>query len=118
MRRIGFLGGGSRGTALGILCASNGHQIGRRFEKCNCALDGMGMGDSTKAALMTRRIAEITRLGTEMGGRPETFGGLSGIGDLIVTCTSTHSRNHNCGYLLGQELLERNKVSEYKDMTW
>lgn len=62
----------------------------------------MGMGDSTKAALMTRRIAEITRLGTEMGGRPETFGGLSGIGGLIVTCTSTHSRNHNCGYLLGQ----------------
>lgn len=137
-------------------------------------LDGMGMGDNTKAALMTRGIAEIARLGTALGGRIETFGGLSGIGDLIVTCTSTHSRNHNCGYLLGKgktlaeakmeikqvvegvncaraaltlakrnhitmpiveqinsvlfedkpteqamhELLERGKVSEYKDMTW
>ncbi len=65
-------------------------------------LDGMGMGDNTKAALMTRGIAEISRLGLKMGGKMETFCGLSGIGDLIVTCTSTHSRNHNCGYLLGQ----------------
>lgn len=65
-------------------------------------LDGMGLGDNTKAALMTRGIAEISRLGIEMGGKMETFCGLSGIGDLIVTCTSTHSRNHNCGYLLGQ----------------
>ena len=65
-------------------------------------LDGMGMGDNTKAALMTRGIAEISRLGVELGGKMETFCGLSGIGDLIVTCTSTHSRNHNCGYLLGK----------------
>ncbi len=65
-------------------------------------LDGMGLGDNTKAALMTRGIAEISRLGIELGGKMETFCGLSGIGDLIVTCTSTHSRNHNCGYLLGQ----------------
>lgn len=65
-------------------------------------LDGMGLGDNTKAALITRGIAEISRLGVEIGGRMETFSGLSGIGDLIVTCTSTHSRNHNCGYLLGQ----------------
>jgi len=65
-------------------------------------LDGMGLGDNTKAALMTRGIAEISRLGVELGGKMETFCGLSGIGDLIVTCTSTHSRNHNCGYLLGQ----------------
>ena len=62
----------------------------------------MGLGDNTKAALITRGIAEISRLGVELGGRMETFSGLSGIGDLIVTCTSTHSRNHNCGYLLGQ----------------
>lgn len=137
-------------------------------------LDGMGMGDNTKAALMTRGIAEISRLGIELGGKMETFCGLSGIGDLIVTCTSTHSRNHNCGYLLGQgktlaeakeeikqvvegvncakaamalanknhvtmpiveqinavlfenkstkqamkDLLERDKVSEYKSLTW
>lgn len=65
-------------------------------------LDGMGLGDNTKAALMTRGIAEISRLGMELGGKMETFFGLSGIGDLIVTCTSTHSRNHNCGYLLGK----------------
>lgn len=65
-------------------------------------LDGMGLGDNTKAALMTRGIAEISRLGVELGGKMETFCGLSGIGDLIVTCTSTHSRNHNCGYLLGK----------------
>lgn len=65
-------------------------------------LDGMGLGDNTKAALMTRGVAEISRLGIELGGKMETFCGLSGIGDLIVTCTSTHSRNHNCGYLLGQ----------------
>lgn len=65
-------------------------------------LDGMGLGDNTKAALMTRGIVEISRLGMELGGKMETFFGLSGIGDLIVTCTSTHSRNHNCGYLLGK----------------
>lgn len=65
-------------------------------------VDGLGLGDNTKAALITRGIAEITRLGLAMGGRFETFIGLSGIGDLIVTCTSTHSRNHNAGYLIGQ----------------
>ncbi len=65
-------------------------------------LDGMGLGDNTKAALMTRGILEISRLGEELGGKMETFFGLSGIGDLIVTCTSSHSRNHNCGYLLGK----------------
>lgn len=65
-------------------------------------LDGMGLGDNAKAALMTRGIVEIARLGVELGGKMETFCGLSGIGDLIVTCTSTHSRNHNCGYLLGK----------------
>ena len=64
--------------------------------------DGLGCGDNTKAALMTRGIAEITRLGIACGGKPETFAGLSGIGDLIVTCTSKHSRNRNAGYLIGQ----------------
>ncbi len=65
-------------------------------------IDGIGMGDNTKAALMTRGIAEISRLGIAAGGKFETFCGLSGIGDLIVTCTSKHSRNHNAGYYLGQ----------------
>lgn len=66
------------------------------------AIDGLGYGDNTKAALITRGIVEIARLGEAMGARYETFAGLSGIGDLIVTCTSIHSRNHNAGYLLGK----------------
>lgn len=65
-------------------------------------VDGLGYGDNTKAALMTRGIAEISRLGTKMGGKYETFAGLSGMGDLMVTCTSLHSRNRNAGYLIGQ----------------
>ncbi|HBA97670.1 MAG TPA: NAD(P)H-dependent glycerol-3-phosphate dehydrogenase [Lachnospiraceae bacterium] len=64
--------------------------------------DGLGFGDNTKAALITRGIAEIARLGIAMGARTETFAGLSGIGDLIVTCTSNHSRNHNAGYFIGK----------------
>lgn len=64
--------------------------------------DGLGCGDNTKAALITRGIAEITRLGTAMGGSPETFSGLTGIGDLIVTCASMHSRNRRAGILIGK----------------
>lgn len=64
--------------------------------------DGMGFGDNAKAALMTRGIAEIARLGVELGAEKDTFLGLSGIGDLIVTCTSMHSRNRRCGILIGQ----------------
>ena len=63
---------------------------------------GLGCGDNAKAALITRGIAEISRLGTAMGCREQTFGGLAGIGDLIVTATSMHSRNNRCGILLGQ----------------
>lgn len=74
-------------------------------------VDGLGFGDNTKAALITRGILEIGRLGVKMGAKSETFAGLSGIGDLIVTCTSTHSRNHNAGVLLGQgETLESTKA--------
>ena len=64
--------------------------------------DGLGYGDNTKAALITRGIAEIARLGTAMGGKFETFCGLSGIGDLIVTCASMHSRNRRAGILIGK----------------
>lgn len=64
--------------------------------------DGLGFGDNTKAALMTRGIAEITRLGMAMGAEPLTFAGLAGVGDLIVTCTSKHSRNRRAGIKLGQ----------------
>lgn len=66
------------------------------------AIEGMGCGDNTKAALMTRGIAEMSRLGVAMGGDVNTFSGLSGIGDLIVTCTSGHSRNRRAGELIGQ----------------
>ena len=64
--------------------------------------DGLGCGDNAKAAIITRGIAEIIRLGTAMGGKLETFAGLSGIGDLIVTCESKHSRNRKAGFLMGQ----------------
>ena len=64
--------------------------------------DGLGCGDNTKAALITRGIAEISQIGIAMGGRPETFSGLTGIGDLIVTCASMHSRNRRAGILIGK----------------
>lgn len=63
---------------------------------------GLGCGDNAKAAIITRGIAEITRLGIAMGCREQTFGGLAGIGDLIVTATSKHSRNNRCGVMIGQ----------------
>ena len=69
---------------------------------CAGVCDGMGFGDNTKAALMTRGLTEIARLGVALGGRRETFAGLAGVGDLIVTCTSMHSRNRRCGILIGQ----------------
>ncbi|MGN1097955.1 MAG: NAD(P)H-dependent glycerol-3-phosphate dehydrogenase, partial [Clostridia bacterium] len=69
---------------------------------CAGITDGCGFGDNTKAALMTRGLHEITRLGVKMGANEKTFAGLSGVGDLIVTCTSMHSRNRRAGILLGQ----------------
>lgn len=63
--------------------------------------DGMGFGDNTRALIITRGLAEITRLGTALGGKLETFAGLAGVGDLITTCTSVHSRNHQAGILIG-----------------
>jgi glycerol-3-phosphate dehydrogenase (NAD(P)+) len=65
-------------------------------------VDGLGLGDNTKAALLTRGLAEICRLGKAMGANPETFAGLSGMGDLVVTCTSRHSRNRRVGEELGR----------------
>lgn len=64
-------------------------------------IDGLGFGDNTKAALVTRGLAEISRLGSAMGARPETFAGLAGVGDLVVTCLSRHSRNRRLGELVG-----------------
>lgn len=76
--------------------------------------DGLGYGDNTKAALITRGITEIARLGTAMGGRFETFCGLTGIGDLIVTCASMHSRNRRAGILIGQGKTMQEAMDEVK----
>lgn len=76
--------------------------------------DGLGYGDNTKAALITRGITEIVRLGVAMGAKAETFYGLSGIGDLIVTCASKHSRNRKAGYLMGQGRTMEKAMTEVK----
>ena len=76
--------------------------------------DGLGYGDNTKAALITRGIAEIARLGVEAGGALESFTGLTGIGDLIVTCASVHSRNRKAGYLIGQGMSMQEAMDEVK----
>ncbi|MFA9381749.1 MAG: NAD(P)H-dependent glycerol-3-phosphate dehydrogenase, partial [Acetanaerobacterium sp.] len=75
-------------------------------------IDGLGLGDNSKAALMTRGITEMARLGVLLGGRTETFAGLSGIGDLIVTCTSMHSRNRRAGILIGQGATAEDAIRE------
>lgn len=77
-------------------------------------IDGLGLGDNTKAALMTRGIAEMARLGLAAGGKLQTFAGLSGIGDLIVTCTSHHSRNHNAGELIGRGYTMQEAMDEVR----
>ena len=83
-----------------------GCELGGSFKNiialCAGICDGMGLGDNTKAALMTRGITEIARLGVALGAKDETFAGLTGIGDLIVTCTSMHRRNRLAGILIGQ----------------
>ena len=76
--------------------------------------DGLGYGDNTKAALMTRGLVEITRLGIKMGAQEETFSGLTGIGDLIVTCTSMHSRNRRAGILIGKGMSADEAQKEVK----
>lgn len=78
--------------------------------------DGLGYGDNTKAALMTRGIAEISRLGKKMGANIETLCGLSGVGDLFVTATSHHSRNWNAGYLIGRGMSVPEAMEEVKQV--
>jgi len=75
-------------------------------------LDGLNFGDNAKAALMTRGLKEITRLGVKMGSKSETFSGLSGMGDLIVTCTSLHSRNRRAGILIGKGVSVKDAISQ------
>ena len=89
-------------TSNDIMGVELGGSIKNVIALCCGILDGLGCGDNTKAALMTRGLVEMTRLGVAMGAKAETFSGLSGIGDLIVTCTSMHSRNRRAGILIGQ----------------
>lgn len=76
--------------------------------------DGLGYGDNTKAALITRGVVEISKLGVAMGGAPESFSGLTGMGDLIVTCASMHSRNRRAGILIGQGKSMQEAMDEVK----
>ena len=91
-----------------------GAEVGGALKNCIALaagiIDGMGLGDNTKAALMTRGLAEMARLGVAMGGRQDTFAGLSGVGDLIVTCTSVHSRNHRAGELIGKGMTAQEAI--------
>jgi len=89
-------------TSSDLVGAEIGSALKNVIALCAGICDGLGFGDNSKAALMTRGITEIARLGTALGGNAKTFSGLTGIGDLIVTCTSRHSRNWNAGYLIGQ----------------
>ena len=93
-----------------------GVELGGALKNCIAlacgAIDGMNFGDNTKAALMTRGLAEMARLGVAMGGRKETFAGLAGVGDLIVTCTSSHSRNHEAGLYIGQGLSPEDAIAK------
>ena len=97
-----------------------GMQVGAALKNvivlaAGCA-DGLGCGDNTKAALITRGIAEIAQIGSAMGGKPETFSGLTGIGDLIVTCASMHSRNRRAGILIGKGMTADEAMKEVKQV--
>lgn len=89
-------------TSTDIIGVELGGALKNVIALCAGISDGLGYGDNTKAALMTRGLAEMARLGVKMGAERETFMGLSGVGDLIVTCTSMHSRNRRAGILLGE----------------
>lgn len=88
-------------TSSDIIGVELGAALKNVIALCAGCCDGMGFGDNTKAMLMTRGLTEIARVGEKMGGRKETFAGLAGMGDLIVTCTSNHSRNRRAGLLIG-----------------
>lgn len=89
-------------TSPDIVGAELGGALKNVIALCAGVSSGLGNGDNTNAMLMTRGLTEIARLGVSMGARRETFAGLAGVGDLIVTCTSMHSRNHRAGILIGQ----------------
>lgn len=89
-------------TSSDVIGVELGGALKNVIALCAGVVEGMGMGDNTMAMLMTRGLSEMASLGVAMGGKRETFAGLAGIGDLIVTCTSEHSRNRRAGVLMGQ----------------
>lgn len=89
-------------TSPDVIGAELGGAVKNVIALCSGVIDGLGYGDNTLAMLMTRGLTEIARLGISIGAKRDTFAGLAGIGDLIVTCTSVHSRNRRMGVLLGQ----------------
>lgn len=89
-------------TSPDVVGAELGGALKNVIALCAGVSDGLGLGDNTKAMLMTRGLTEIARLGVSMGANRDTFAGLAGVGDLIVTCTSVHSRNRRSGVLIGQ----------------
>jgi len=89
-------------TSADVVGAELGGALKNVIALCAGACDGLGFGDNTIAMLMTRGLTEIARLGVSMGARKETFAGLAGVGDLMVTCSSRHSRNRKAGVLMGQ----------------
>ncbi len=99
-------------TSDDVLGVELGGALKNVIALCAGIIDGIGFGDNTKAALMTRGIKEISRLGVKMGAKLDTFWGLSGIGDLIVTCTSMHSRNRRAGILIGNGYTVEQAIDE------
>ena len=99
-------------TNSDVIGAEIGGSVKNVIALCAGVCDGLGYGDNTKAALLTRGIAEMARLGVKMGAQYDTFMGLTGIGDLIVTCTSMHSRNRRAGILIGQGKNVKDSLSE------
>jgi glycerol-3-phosphate dehydrogenase (NAD(P)+) len=99
-------------TSSDVVGAEIGAALKNVIALCAGISDGMGFGDNTRAMLMTRGLTEIARLGVALGGKQATFAGLTGVGDLIVTCTSMHSRNHRAGILIGQGVEPQEAVKQ------
>ena len=99
-------------TSSAVVGAELGGAVKNVIALCAGVTDGLGCGDNTKAMLMTRGLTEMGRLGVSMGAKKETFAGLSGVGDLIVTCTSMHSRNRRAGILIGQGLSPKEAMEQ------
>ena len=108
-----FMGGGLRiYTSPDPVGAELGGALKNVIALCAGVTDGLGLGDNTKAMLMTRGLTEIARLGVALGAQKDTIAGLSGVGDLIVTCTSMHSRNRRAGILIGQGRTAKEAMQE------